>query len=121
MPRLDGSRAPTSKLTGFDALLRELSVTRAGKTLGLSQSAISHSLTRLRAYFDDPLFVKTHRGSAPTAKSEALSSVIQDLMATVRDQVLPQVSILPPKHLAMAVVGIGSGGDPDPFTESTHE
>jgi len=83
-------RLDLNLLVVFDALLRELSVTRAGKTLGLSQSAISHSLTRLRAYFDDPLFVKTHRGIAPTAKGEALSSVIQELMATVRDQVLSQ-------------------------------
>lgn len=83
-------RLDLNLLVVFDALLRELSVTRAGKTLGLSQSAISHSLTRLRTYFDDPLFVKTHRGIAPTAKGEALSTVILDIMATVRDQVLSQ-------------------------------
>lgn len=83
-------RLDLNLLIVFDALLREQSVTRAGKALGLSQSAISHSLTRLRAYFDDPLFVKTHRGIAPTAKGEALAPVIVDIMGTVRDQVLSQ-------------------------------
>jgi len=77
-------------LVVFDALLREQSVTRAGKSLGLTQSAISHSLTRLRAFFDDPLFVKTHRGIAPTSKGEVLAPVILALMDTVRDEVLSQ-------------------------------
>lgn len=83
-------RLDLNLLIVFDALLREQSVTRAGKALGLSQSAISHSLTRLRAFFDDPLFIKTPKGIAPTAKGEELSPVIVDLMATVRDQVLSQ-------------------------------
>jgi DNA-binding transcriptional LysR family regulator len=88
-------RLDLNLLVVFDALLREKNVTRAGKSLGLSQSAISHSLTRLRAYFDDPLFVKTHRGISPTAKGEALSPVIVDLMATVRDRVLSQSTFDP--------------------------
>lgn len=83
-------RLDLNLLIVFDALLRELSVTRAGKTLGLTQSAVSHSLTRLRAYFDDPLFVKSGRGIVPTAKGEALSSVILDVMGTIRDQVLSE-------------------------------
>lgn len=82
----------------FDALLRELSVTRAGKTLGLTQSAVSHSLTRLRTYFDDPLFVKSGRGIVPTAKAEGLSSVILDVMGTIRDQVLSE-SKFDPVHV----------------------
>lgn len=82
----------------FDALLRELSVTRAGKTLGLTQSAVSHSLTRLRTYFDDPLFVKSGRGIVPTAKAEGLSPVILDVMGTIRDQVLSE-SKFDPLHV----------------------
>jgi DNA-binding transcriptional LysR family regulator len=83
-------RLDLNLLVVFDALLREQSVTKAGNNLGLSQSAISHSLTRLRAYFDDPLFVKVHRGIAPTAKGEALAPVIRDVMETLREQVLSQ-------------------------------
>lgn len=83
-------RLDLNLLLVFDALLRESSVTRAGKSLGLSQSAVSHSLTRLRAYFDDPLFVKSHRGVVPTAKGEALSSVILEVMGTIRNQVLSE-------------------------------
>jgi DNA-binding transcriptional LysR family regulator len=37
----------------FDALMEEGSVTRAGARLGLTQSAVSHSLNRLRALMED--------------------------------------------------------------------
>lgn len=86
----DVERLDLNLLLVFDALLRESSVTRAGTALGLTQSAVSHSLTRLRAYFDDPLFVKSHRGVAPTAKGEALAPVILDVMSTIRNQVLSE-------------------------------
>ena len=88
-------RLDLNLLVVFDALLRERSVTRASIALGLSQSAISHSLARLRTYFDDPLFVKTHRGIAPTAKGESLSVVILEVMATVRNEVLSQSKFIP--------------------------
>ncbi len=81
----------------FDALLRERSVTRAGASLGMTQSAMSHSLAKLRTFFDDPLFVKTHRGVTPTPKAEALGEAVLDLMATLRDQVLSQASFDPEK------------------------
>lgn len=83
-------RLDLNLLLVFDALLRERSVTRAGSSLGLTQSAVSHSLSRLRTYFDDPLFVKAHRGIVPTAKAEALSPVILDVMSTIREQVLSE-------------------------------
>lgn len=53
----------------FDALLEEGSVTRAGARLGLSQSAVSHSLGRLRTLLDDELFVRTASGIRPTTRA----------------------------------------------------
>jgi DNA-binding transcriptional LysR family regulator len=53
----------------FDALLEEGSVTRAGARLGLSQSAVSHSLGRLRSLLGDDLFVRTSVGIRPTARA----------------------------------------------------
>lgn len=43
------------------ALLRERHVTRAAREVGLSQSAVSHALSRLRELFDDPLLVRRAR------------------------------------------------------------
>ena len=53
-------------LKALDALLDERSVTRAAERLALTQPAVSGMLTRLRESFDDPLFVRTQRGIAPT-------------------------------------------------------
>jgi DNA-binding transcriptional LysR family regulator len=50
----------------FDALIEERSVTRAGERLGLTQSAISHALSRLRFVLDDELFVRGPEGMRPT-------------------------------------------------------
>jgi DNA-binding transcriptional LysR family regulator len=55
----------------FDALMTERSVTRAGKQVGLSQSATSNALSRLRALFGDALFVKTPAGMIPTPRAQA--------------------------------------------------
>ncbi len=82
-------------LTVFDAMLRERSVTRAAQQLGLTQSAMSHALNRLREYFDDPLFVKTSAGMTPTAKAEALAETILEVMTAMRTRVLPQASFDP--------------------------
>ncbi|MEO9684018.1 MAG: LysR family transcriptional regulator [Tateyamaria sp.] len=42
------------------------SVTRAAEHLGISQSAVSHSLDKLRRCLNDPLFTKSGRGIIPT-------------------------------------------------------
>ena len=46
-------------LVTLDALLREASVTRAARELGVSQPAVSAALRRLRRHFDDPLLRRT--------------------------------------------------------------
>ncbi|HEY2750362.1 LysR family transcriptional regulator [Phenylobacterium sp.] len=53
----------------FDVLLEERSVTRAGARLGLSQSAVSHALNRLRYMLKDELFVRGPAGMQPTPRA----------------------------------------------------
>ena len=50
----------------LDALVEERSATRAGERLGLSQSAVSHALNRLRHALKDELFVRSSDGLEPT-------------------------------------------------------
>jgi DNA-binding transcriptional LysR family regulator len=59
-------------LVALEALLSERSVTRAGARLGLTPSATSHALARLRAAFGDELLVRTRGGMIPTARGEQL-------------------------------------------------
>jgi DNA-binding transcriptional LysR family regulator len=60
-------------LRALDMLLAERSVTRAAARLGLTQSAVSHSLRQLREALDDPLFVRGSGGMVPTPRAEALA------------------------------------------------
>jgi DNA-binding transcriptional LysR family regulator len=59
-------------LAALDALLREKSVTRAAKQLGVGQPALSHSLSRLQDHFKDELLVQG-RNYVLTHKAEQLA------------------------------------------------
>ena len=67
-------------LVAFDALLTERHVTRAAARLGLSQSAMSHNLARLRDLFVDELFVRTTDGMKPTPRAQALSAQVRSAL-----------------------------------------
>ena len=56
----------------FDALARERSVTLAARRLGVTQSAMSHTLRRLRELLGDPLLVRGQGGMVLTPRAEAL-------------------------------------------------
>lgn len=64
----------------FRELLRKRRAGEAAKTLNLSSSAISHALTRLRALFDDPLFVRRPHGLEPTRRALSLAPQIEALV-----------------------------------------
>lgn len=57
----------------FDALIEERSVTRAGERLGLTQSAISHALNRLRYVLEDDLFVRGPDGMQPSPRATEIA------------------------------------------------
>ena len=67
------------------ALLDERSVSRAARRLGLSQSATSHALGRLRVLVRDPLFVRTRAGLVPTARAEAMAAAIRSSVAALEE------------------------------------
>ncbi len=58
MARTPMARLELNLLVSLDALLTERSVTKAADRLGLSQPALSASLSRLRVHFDDPILVR---------------------------------------------------------------
>ena len=62
----------------FDALIEERSVTRAGERLGLSQSAISHALNRLRYVLQDELFVRVADGMRPTPRAAEIAPRLRE-------------------------------------------
>src|SRR5215208_2301644 len=60
------------------ALLAERRVSRAAKRLGLSQSATSHALSRLRSALGDPLVVRAPHGVVPTARALSIAAPLAD-------------------------------------------
>jgi DNA-binding transcriptional LysR family regulator len=63
-------------LNVFHAVHSTRNVTRAAEQLDLSQSAVSHSLARLRVALRDPLFVRVPGGVRPTARAEHLAGYV---------------------------------------------
>ncbi len=56
------------------------SITGAAHRLGVTQSAVSHLLDKLRLILNDPLFVKSGRGVVATARAEALAQEAKALL-----------------------------------------
>lgn len=77
-------------LVALDALLQEANVTGAARRTGVSQSAMSQTLGRLRRQFDDPILVKVGRRMELSPFSSRirgrLHAAITDLEAVVRDR-----------------------------------
>ncbi|MDZ4076619.1 MAG: LysR family transcriptional regulator [Hylemonella sp.] len=62
------------------AVVEAGSVTGAAQRLGVTQSAVSHLLDKLRAITGDPLFVKSGRGIVATARAEELAAEARELL-----------------------------------------
>lgn len=78
-------------VTALDALLSERHVTRAARRLGITQSAASHALGRLRDALGDPLLVRGPRGQMmPTPLAEKigpqLRRILDDLATVLRGE-----------------------------------
>ncbi|MDO8845922.1 LysR family transcriptional regulator [Methylicorpusculum sp.] len=67
-------------LLAFDVLMQERNVTRAAERMFVTQSAMSHTLHRLRQQLDDPLLVKTPSGMQPTDRALALVAPVSSLL-----------------------------------------
>ncbi len=82
-------------LVVFDAMVEHRSVTRAGEALKLSQPAMSAAVARLRALFDDPLFVRAGAEMRPTPRATELSTPIRQVVRTIKAEIL-QRSVFDP-------------------------
>jgi DNA-binding transcriptional LysR family regulator len=82
------SKPDLNLLVTLDVLLAEGSVARAAQRLGLSPSAMSRSLARLRRTMGDPLLVRAGRGLVPTPRAielrERVAQLVLDVEAVLR-------------------------------------
>ncbi|MES2537096.1 MAG: LysR family transcriptional regulator [Pseudomonadota bacterium] len=73
-------RLDLNLLPVFAALYRERNVSRAALEVGLTQSAMSNALLRLRKSCDDPLFVRTRAGMMPTVLADRMAGPVLDAL-----------------------------------------
>lgn len=71
-------------LPALEALLAARSVSAAARRMGVSQSAMSHSLGKLREALEDPLLVPTGRVLVPTPRAEQLAAILPAALEQLR-------------------------------------
>lgn len=72
-------------LKTLDAIHRHNNLSAAASELGLTQPAMSAALKRLRAHFDNPLFVRTAHGMRPTPHADTIASNVRRALDILRD------------------------------------
>ena len=90
----------------FAAVMRERHVTRAAQRLGLSQSAVSNALRRLRDLLGDELFQRTPQGMEPTALALALAQPVSAALDAARAVTELNRPFVPATAEAELVVGV---------------
>ena len=88
--RLDGTL-----LLVFRELLRRRRATEVAARLGLSASAVSHALGRLRDLFEDPLFIRRPHGLEPTRRALELGPRIEALIEMADQALAPEARFDP--------------------------
>jgi LysR family transcriptional activator of mexEF-oprN operon len=72
MNRNELRKADINLMVVFETLMQERNVTRAAEKLFLGQPTISAALNRLRALFNDPLFIRVGHRMEPTARANEI-------------------------------------------------
>ncbi|MDO5620955.1 MAG: LysR family transcriptional regulator [Paracoccus sp. (in: a-proteobacteria)] len=74
-------------LAALDLLLTERNVSRAAERIGITQSAMSNALARLRQYFGDDLLVQVGRRLEPTPRAEMLAGPVRDILVRIESSI----------------------------------
>jgi DNA-binding transcriptional LysR family regulator len=88
------------------ALYDELSVSRAARSLGMSQPAVSKALRRLRESFDDPLFVRGPSGIVPTPRAHEIVGVARPHVVRLQEDLLKGACFDPATNSRPIVLGL---------------
>lgn len=81
----------------FDEIYKTGNLSRAADKMGLTQPAVSIALARLRRHFNDPLFVRTSSGMAPTPCAEGLVNLVRASIAMLQATIGFRLEFVPEK------------------------
>jgi DNA-binding transcriptional LysR family regulator len=76
-------------LPALEALMAERQVSAAARRAGISQSAMSHALAKLRLMFDDPLLVVAGREMVPTPRGERIAAALPGVLGELSAIIAP--------------------------------
>jgi len=82
-------RLDVTLLLVFEEAMATGKLSAAARRLGLTQSAISHAVARLRAAFGDELFIRTSRGVQPTPRALALREPVSEALRLIDGALRP--------------------------------
>tara|TARA_R110001599_G_scaffold51113_2_gene143705 strand:+ start:199 stop:1173 length:975 start_codon:yes stop_codon:yes gene_type:complete len=92
MPQTTGLNFRTldlNLLRVFDAVMEERSLTRAARSLSLTQPAVSNALSRLRLALGDELVRRSGQGVAPTPRALSLWPAVRDALRQLQQSLAP--------------------------------
>jgi DNA-binding transcriptional LysR family regulator len=84
MNQIDIESTDLNLLKVFEAIYDEGGAGRAALRLGVTQSAVSAALGRLRNLYGDPLFTRTGRGLTPSLRARELRPIIGEALDKCR-------------------------------------
>lgn len=95
----------------LDTLLSVEEVGTAASKMGVTQSAMSHALRRLRKQFGDPLLVKGKGRMVKTAKAEALAKPLRRALLELQQALIAEASFEPDTSTRRMTVATNDYGD----------
>ena len=96
----------------FAVIYRERNLTRAAEQLFLSQSAVSHALTRMREQLDDPLFVRDGQGVCPTPLANRLWPDIEQALELLQQALHRSSAFDPQRDLKQLTIAMNDEIEP---------
>lgn len=90
MNEIDLHRVDLNLLVIFAALMETRSVTATAGKIGRTQSAVSHSLARLRDQFGDPLLVRVGGAMQPSPFAEMIVEDVRAILRSISRVIAPR-------------------------------
>tara|TARA_Y100001970_G_scaffold158998_1_gene194430 strand:- start:50620 stop:51525 length:906 start_codon:yes stop_codon:yes gene_type:complete len=95
----------------FNVVYTEKNLTKAGEVLGITQPAVSNSLSRLREMFNDELFIRSSKGMLPTPVAQNIIGDIRNALGLINDTISQAESFTPSSSDLVFKISIGDSSE----------
>ncbi|MCK6262469.1 LysR family transcriptional regulator [Vibrio sp. ZSDE26] len=106
MSEINWKNIDLNLLVTFSQLYKYRSVSVAAEKSFISQSAMSHGLSRLRLLFDDRLFERKGHQMEPTEYAHQVAPLISQLLNSVSNELLAKEPFMPENYTGVCRIGL---------------